>query len=102
MTVLKAELQSMSSNLIGVKVLLEAGADPNLGDEFRNVYETSREKRVHSLEVLVSREDEFSNRLNTRASFRGCSALHYAVLADDLHTAQLLLHAGKHVPLTTE
>lgn len=85
---------AMNKNHSGVKVLLEAGADPNLGDEFRNVYETSREKRVHSLEVLVSREDEFSNRLNTRASFRGCSALHYAVLADDLHTTKLLLHAG--------
>ncbi|XP_078258098.1 mitochondrial disaggregase [Rhinoraja longicauda] len=85
---------AMNNNHSGVKVLLEAGADPNLGDEFRNVYETSREKRVHSLEVLVSREDEFCNRLNTRASFHGCSALHYAVLANDLHTAQLLLHAG--------
>ncbi|XP_042627654.1 caseinolytic peptidase B protein homolog [Cyprinus carpio] len=35
-----------------------------------------------SLSVLVSREDEFSNRLSSRASFRGCSALHYAALTD--------------------
>ncbi|XP_048016381.1 caseinolytic peptidase B protein homolog [Megalobrama amblycephala] len=92
-----------------VKVLLEAGADPNLGDDFNSVYETAREKGVHSLEVLVSREDEFSNRLSSRASFRGCSALHYAALADDLRTVRMLLDAGAnplqknelgHTPLT--
>ncbi|XP_026082910.1 caseinolytic peptidase B protein homolog [Carassius auratus] len=48
-----------------VKVLLEAGADPNLGDDFSSVYEAARQKGVHSLEVLVSREDEFSNRLSS-------------------------------------
>lgn len=77
-----------------VKVLLEMGADPNMGDDFSNVYETAREKSVHSLEVLVSREDEFSSRLSSRASFRGCTALHYAVLADDLRTVRMLLDAG--------
>uniref|UniRef100_A0A673M690 Caseinolytic peptidase B protein homolog n=1 Tax=Sinocyclocheilus rhinocerous TaxID=307959 RepID=A0A673M690_9TELE len=35
---------------LSVKVLLEAGADPNLGDDFSSVYETAREKGVHSLE----------------------------------------------------
>ncbi|KAK2881734.1 hypothetical protein Q8A67_019002 [Cirrhinus molitorella] len=92
-----------------VKILLEAGADPNLGDDFSSVYEAAREKGVHSLEVLVSREDEFSNRLSSRASFRGCSALHYAALADDLRTVRMLLDAGAnpllkndlgHTPLT--
>ncbi|XP_031429925.1 caseinolytic peptidase B protein homolog isoform X2 [Clupea harengus] len=77
-----------------VKVLLEKGADPNLGDDFSNVYEVSREKSIHSLEVLVSREDEFSSRLSSRANFRGCSPLHYAVLADDLTTVNMLLEAG--------
>ncbi|XP_075871093.1 mitochondrial disaggregase [Nelusetta ayraudi] len=76
------------------KVLLEAGADPNLGDDFNNVYDTSREKGIHSLEVLVSREDEFSGRLSSRAGFRGCSALHYATLADDPHLVRTLLEAG--------
>lgn len=33
-----------------VKVLLDAGADPNAGDHFNNVYDTSREKGIHSLE----------------------------------------------------
>uniref|UniRef100_A0A3B3D0P4 ClpB family mitochondrial disaggregase n=1 Tax=Oryzias melastigma TaxID=30732 RepID=A0A3B3D0P4_ORYME len=107
-----------------VKVLLEAGADPNTGDEFNNVYDTSREKGIHSLEgeveqsgllaaplyyttpsvlhlpVLVSREDEFSSRLSSRAGFRGCTALHYATLADDALAVRMLLEAGAN-PLQT-
>ncbi|XP_037631462.1 caseinolytic peptidase B protein homolog [Sebastes umbrosus] len=83
-----------------VKVLLEAGADPNAGDHFNNVYDTSREKGIHSLEVLVSREDEFSSRLSSRAGFRGCTALHYATLADDPSTCRMLLDAGAN-PLQT-
>ncbi|CAL8373521.1 unnamed protein product [Gadus morhua 'NCC'] len=82
-----------------VKVLLDAGADPNAGDDFNNVYDTSREKGIHSLEVLVSREDEFSSRLSSRAGFRGCTALHYATLADDLRTVSMLLEAGRTPPL---
>ncbi|XP_070685815.1 mitochondrial disaggregase [Pempheris klunzingeri] len=83
-----------------VKVLLEAGADPNAGDHFNNVYDTSREKGIHSLEVLVSREDEFSSRLSSRAGFRGCTALHYATLADDPRTVRMMLDAGAN-PLQT-
>uniref|UniRef100_A0A4W6F811 ClpB family mitochondrial disaggregase n=1 Tax=Lates calcarifer TaxID=8187 RepID=A0A4W6F811_LATCA len=83
-----------------VKVLLEAGADPNAGDHFNNVYDTAREKGTHSLEVLVSREDEFSSRLSSRAGFRGCTALHYATLADDPRTVRMLLEAGAN-PLQT-
>uniref|UniRef100_A0A8D3BUN4 ClpB family mitochondrial disaggregase n=1 Tax=Scophthalmus maximus TaxID=52904 RepID=A0A8D3BUN4_SCOMX len=83
-----------------VKVLLEAGADPNTGDHFNNVYDTSREKGIHSLEVLVSREDEFSSRLSSRAGFRGCTALHYATLADDPQTVCMMLEAGAN-PLQT-
>ncbi|KAM9318958.1 mitochondrial disaggregase [Pholidichthys leucotaenia] len=83
-----------------VKVLLEAGTDPNAGDDFNNVYDTSREKGIHSLEVLVSREDEFSSRLSSRAGFRGCTALHYATLADDPRTVHMLLEAGAN-PLQT-
>ena len=45
--------------------------------------------------VMMMREEEFSNRLNNRASFKGCSSLHYAVLADDAELVKLLLEAGK-------
>lgn len=77
-----------------VLALLEAGADVNAGDEFSNVYQMAREKQLHSLEVLVEREDEFSNRLSNRASFRGCTALHYAVLTDDTQLVHTLLEKG--------
>ena len=36
------------------RALLDAGADPNLGDEYVNIYHTAREKGVHSLDVMVS------------------------------------------------
>ncbi|XP_039281336.1 caseinolytic peptidase B protein homolog isoform X2 [Nilaparvata lugens] len=79
-----------------VKALLELGADPNLGDEYINMYRTSQQKHMHALEVLTRREDEFSNQLNNRssASFEGFTALHYAVLVDDYKSVQLLLAAG--------
>uniref|UniRef100_A0A8C3SXY6 Mitochondrial disaggregase n=1 Tax=Chelydra serpentina TaxID=8475 RepID=A0A8C3SXY6_CHESE len=85
---------AINRNSSVVKILLAAGADPNLGDEFNSVYETAKEKGLHSLEVLVTREDDFNNRLNNRASFKGCAALHYAVLADDYVTVKLLLDGG--------
>ena len=37
-----------------VSVLLAAGADPDVEDEFMNVYTTAREKQKHSLEVQVN------------------------------------------------
>lgn len=45
--------------------------------------------------VLVTREDDFNNRLNNRASFKGCTALHYAALADDYRTVKELLDGGE-------
>lgn len=77
-----------------IRALLTAGADPNLGDEYVNIYHTAREKGVHSIDVMVAREEEFSPRLNLRANFRGCTALHYACLADDLESARILLEGG--------
>uniref|UniRef100_A0A3P9Q3C5 ClpB family mitochondrial disaggregase n=1 Tax=Poecilia reticulata TaxID=8081 RepID=A0A3P9Q3C5_POERE len=41
---------AMNRQHSAVKTLLEAGADPNAGDDFNNVYDTSREKGIHSLE----------------------------------------------------
>ncbi|KAM6447725.1 mitochondrial disaggregase [Liasis olivaceus] len=85
---------AINRNSSMVKLLLAGGADPNLGDEFSSVYQTAKEKGIHSLEVLVTREDDFNNRLNNRASFKGCTALHYGVLADDYTTVKLLLEGG--------
>ncbi|XP_030055840.1 mitochondrial disaggregase [Microcaecilia unicolor] len=85
---------AINRNQSVVKALLIAGADPNLGDEFSSVFETAKEKAIHSLEVLVTREDDFSSRLNNRASFRGCTALHYAILSDDYRTVKELLDGG--------
>ncbi|EPQ08349.1 Caseinolytic peptidase B protein like protein [Myotis brandtii] len=83
---------AISRNDSVVQVLLAAGADPNLGDNFSSVYKTAKEQGIHSLEVLVTREDDFNNRLNNRASFKGCTALHYAALADDYRTVKELLN----------
>ena len=79
---------------------MEAGADVNAEEEFMNVYTTAREKRKHSLEVQITREDEFSNKLSPRANFRGCTALHYAALADNIGVINTLLEAGADPSLT--
>ena len=74
-----------------LKILLENGADPDLTDEFVNIYQTAREKNLQSLDVMVAREEEFNSNLNLRANFRGCTALHYAALADDYESIRILL-----------
>ncbi|XP_022258598.1 uncharacterized protein LOC106474575, partial [Limulus polyphemus] len=43
-----------------VKVLLEAGADPNIGDEFSSVYRTAKEKQVHFMEGLYQLQISFN------------------------------------------
>ncbi|XP_046394566.1 caseinolytic peptidase B protein homolog [Ischnura elegans] len=85
---------SINGNVEAVECLLALGADPNLGDEFANVYQTAADKGLNSLDVLVRREDEFNDRLNNRATFRGFTALHYAVLADDPKVVKALLNGG--------
>ncbi len=44
--------------------------------------------------VLYQREDEFCDRLNNRATFKGFTALHYAVLRDDYNLIKILLESG--------
>ena len=74
--------------------MISAGADVDAEEEFQNVYNTAREKRMHSLEVQIAREDDFCRRVSPRANFRGCTALHYAVLADNIGVINALLEAG--------
>ncbi|GLV35763.1 torsin [Carabus blaptoides fortunei] len=76
------------------KYLLQAGADVNLGDNYINSSKTGASIGLHAVEVLLMRDEEFCNRLNNRATFLGCTALHYAVLADEPEIVQLLLEAG--------
>lgn len=40
------------------------------------------------------RDEDFSSRLNNSATFLGFTALHYAVLIDDLEMVKLLLESG--------
>lgn len=44
--------------------------------------------------VIVSREDEFCDRLSKNADFSGFTPLHYAALSDDYECIKLLLEAG--------
>jgi len=45
--------------------------------------------------VDITRDEEFSNRLNNRSNFRGCTSLHYAVLMDSEVIVRMLLDAGE-------
>ncbi|KAF4521273.1 hypothetical protein B566_EDAN008476 [Ephemera danica] len=85
---------AINGQVDAVRELLVAGADPNLGDLFTNVYQTARENHMMSIDVMIRRENEFSDRLSSRASFRGFTALHYAALANDVEIVKLLLDAG--------
>ena len=85
-----------------VKFLLEKGANPDISDDFVNIYQTAREKQMQSLDVMISREEEFNSNLNLRSNFRGCTALHYASLADDLESVKYLLEFGANPTLTND
>ncbi|EFN68464.1 Caseinolytic peptidase B protein-like protein [Camponotus floridanus] len=85
-----------------IKILLHNGADINAGDNFVNVYRTAMEKGLHSLDVLMKREEEFSDRLNNRATFQGFTALHYAVLADSKICVKTLLDEGANPTVENE
>lgn len=87
-------LAAVNGKLDVCKVLIAKGADLNLGDKYSNPTRTSAEVGLHFLEVLMTRDEEFSGRLNNKASFSGFTALHYAVLSDNLQVAKLLLESG--------
>lgn len=50
--------------------------------------------KVSKILVLFQREDEFCDKLNSRATFKGFTALHYAaLLSDNLNILKILLDA---------
>ncbi|CAG2198271.1 clpB [Mytilus edulis] len=77
-----------------VELLLKNGADPNLGDDYTHYLMMARERGFNALQVMLAREEEFSDRLNRQSTFQGCTALHYAVLIDDAAIVRALLEAG--------
>ncbi|XP_033215350.1 caseinolytic peptidase B protein homolog isoform X2 [Belonocnema kinseyi] len=85
-----------------VKFLISNGADINAGDEFINVYKTAMEKGLHTLDVLTKRDEEFSDHLNKRATFKGCTALHYATLSNSKECVKYLLDAGANPAIENE
>lgn len=50
----------------------------------------------------MRREEEFSDQLNNRATFQGCTALHYAVLADSKICVKALLDGGANPTVENE
>lgn len=58
------------------------------------VCQVARENRTSPTNVEAVRESEFTTRLNHSQMFRGCTALHYAVLGDDTAAVRALLDAG--------
>lgn len=90
---------AINSRSQAVKFLLSQGADPNVPDSFSNIFQVARENRMSPISVEAIREGEFSTLLNHNQMFRGCTALHYAVLAHDQESVQYLLEAGAN-PMT--
>ncbi|KAL1509132.1 hypothetical protein ABEB36_003919 [Hypothenemus hampei] len=85
-----------------VKILLANGANPNLTDNYVDPKRTARETGLHPVEVLMIRDEEFSSVLNNKATFRGFTALHYAVLVDNFRIVKLLVENGANPCLETE
>ncbi|KAF8792561.1 Caseinolytic peptidase B protein like protein [Argiope bruennichi] len=55
------------------------------------------EKEQENFRITIfwsAREEEFNERLNTRATFQTVTALHYAVLADEPQIVEVLLKNG--------
>lgn len=74
-----------------VKILLDAGADPNAIDEFSNASQISYENNLNFVSVFLMREEEFANFLSGQVSFLGSTPLHYSCLADSAECVRILM-----------
>lgn len=52
--------------------------------------------------MLTKRDEEFSDHLNKRATFKGCTALHYATLSNSKECVKYLLDAGANPTIENE
>ncbi|XP_063374992.1 mitochondrial disaggregase-like [Cydia amplana] len=77
-----------------VAELLRLGARPDLQEKYAGASAAAQQQGLHPLEAMQRREDEFCSSMNSRASFLGWTALHYAALADSAGAAAALLGAG--------
>ena len=77
-----------------VEALLDAGADPDVKEEFSTAFRVAKSRRLNSLDVTIRREEEFHDSLNPNRSFEGSTALHYAALVDSYNTVKVLLEKG--------
>ncbi|XP_018579297.1 caseinolytic peptidase B protein homolog [Anoplophora glabripennis] len=84
------------------ELLLKAGADPNIADNFINANRTANKVGLHPIEVLMMRDEEFSSGLNNKATFLGFTALHYAALTNNLGIIKLLIKYGANPNLENE
>ncbi|KAF7256536.1 hypothetical protein EG68_06391 [Paragonimus skrjabini miyazakii] len=84
------------------KLLLNSGSNPNDVDHFPGSLKLARERNVYYGDVEWRRLTQFSDFLNPAADFRGCTALHYAVLVNDLKLVELLIEKGADVSAVNE
>ncbi|KAA3677183.1 ATP-dependent Clp protease ATP-binding subunit ClpB [Paragonimus westermani] len=84
------------------KLLLNSGVNPNDVDHFPGSLKLARERNMYYGDVEWRRLTQFSDFLNPAADFRGCTALHYAVLVNDLKLVELLIEKGADVSAVNE
>uniref|UniRef100_A0A914UIJ6 Caseinolytic peptidase B protein n=1 Tax=Plectus sambesii TaxID=2011161 RepID=A0A914UIJ6_9BILA len=93
---------AFNGSMEAVAYLLECGADIDAGDNFSTLAEATRNASSF-LEVIFLRESSFSNRLRKgNVSFRGTTALHYAILGDQSEIARFLLKKGANPAIRNE
>ncbi|XP_046852538.1 caseinolytic peptidase B protein homolog isoform X2 [Xenia sp. Carnegie-2017] len=85
---------AMNDSVKSMNLLLQAGADPNVRDDYSTAFKIAGKKKMRLMDVMMIRENEFSHRLNKSANFSGFTPLHYASLIDSYEGVKLLLSKG--------